>query len=135
MSIQDYETKLKAELQAKYTALKAETAAIEAEAKNYGVDLLDKVPQIPGGPWTNHAFYGTLGIALLTFALQFWHPLELSNEIAILMMFALVGYKKWHDYVTRGPAAGETALVCIGRTVITVAPAIIIALAYFKKLG
>ena len=109
-----------------------EEAKLKAELKQEGVDILDRVPMVPGGPWINHPVWGTLGIVIIGIIASFWIPHKLAFEIAILFMTALVSFKKWFDYTTRGPAAGETLVVCIGRVVVTVLPAILIFLAYYR---
>jgi hypothetical protein len=114
------------------TWAKEQEAKYGAELKAEGVDILDRVPMVPGGPWINHPVWGTLGIAIIGIIASFWIPHKLAFEIAILFMTALVSFKKWFDYTTRGPAAGETLVVCIGRVVVTVLPASLIFLAYYR---
>jgi len=85
------------------------------------LDVLDQVPQIPGGPWVNHAFYGTLlGLAAAAAIHIVLHePAPRAWALAALMVFLLAAAKKTFDYTTRGPAQGETLASCIGKALVT----------------
>lgn len=95
------------------------------------LDFLDTaVPQIPGGPWANHAFWGTvLGIvAALALHLVFGLPARTAWWWATGFVFAVCAVKKVGDYINRGPAQGETLSSCIGKTFVTAAGAAVLSL-------
>lgn len=97
------------------------------------LDFLDRVPQFPGGPWVNHAVYGTILGTVIAEGLQLLHrspPMSWSAGAAVVLILTAV--KKWGDYVNRGPSQGETLLACIGKTIVTTLGTVLLGLsAYF----
>lgn len=86
------------------------------------IDILDKAPQFPGGPWANHAIYGTLlGLALMFMFLLIGFDFVTAWKYASVITLFISGSKKIYDYTDRGPALGETAIDCIGKTFVTAA--------------
>lgn len=90
------------------------------------LDALDNVPQFPGGPWANHAIYGTLlGLALalvcqaLSWLLSGGVDWRFSWGFAAGVVTLVSIAKKAEDYFILGPSQGETALSCIGKAVLT----------------
>lgn len=84
------------------------------------IDILDEVPQFPGGAWINHLLYGTiLGITTLGALLICRMDYKQALIVANLLTFGVSASKKIFDYVTRGPSQGETASACVGKTLVT----------------
>ena len=84
------------------------------------IDILDKVPQLPGGAWVTHFVYGTgLGLGIQLTCRIFGHTHEESWAIATSLVLLLAATKKLYDYLAKGPSQGETVAACVGKTLVT----------------
>lgn len=84
------------------------------------IDILNEVPQFPGGPWANHLIYGTiLGIAIFGGLMIFRMDHDTAMIYANVLTLFVSASKKMYDYNDRGPSQGETSGACIGKTFVT----------------